>query len=195
MATTEIAWAGNFDCGQCGRKRLVGAEFSKAALERHRRDPSAPLKCKACVDTAAEAERVAAAARRQASDEAGTAEEHVCSACEQPLAAAMFNRNQLNKGPGKQRCQQCVADAEKAASSAGDAAYAERLASARTALARAEAAGTPAERLAASAHLSAIEAEKVTGLKPIKLRARGGGGGRRGSGRGGGRGGGGRASA
>lgn len=30
-------WTGSFDCSVCRRKRLVAAEFSKTAIERHRK--------------------------------------------------------------------------------------------------------------------------------------------------------------
>jgi hypothetical protein len=38
---------------------------------------------------------------------------HECVSCKQSLPSARFNKNQLrNKGPGKQRCQDCVAAGE-----------------------------------------------------------------------------------
>ncbi|KAG8470194.1 hypothetical protein KFE25_008615 [Diacronema lutheri] len=178
------AWAGNFECTACGRKRLIGSEFSKAALERHRRDPTAPLRCVACVEAAAAVERQAAADKQRlatADDAAGA--EHVCSACARSLPAAAFNRNQLSKGGEKQRCQTCVADAEQAAAADGAEKYAARLAAARQAMQRAEASGSAAEKVVAASAYSAIEAEKVTGLKPVVLgrgRARGRGGALRG---------------
>jgi len=51
------AWAGQFDCSQCQRKRLIAADFSKKALERHR--SGEVLRCKSCVGLAAEQEREA----------------------------------------------------------------------------------------------------------------------------------------
>ena len=51
-------WAGNFDCaGECARKRLIGSEFSKAMLEKKRKDANAKIRCKACVEAAAAKER------------------------------------------------------------------------------------------------------------------------------------------
>eukprot|EP01079_Euglenida_sp_SAG-EU17-18_P005757 gene5757-5690_t len=42
----QPSWAGNFDCTECGRKRLLGSAFSGKSLEKRRIDPKAPLKCK-----------------------------------------------------------------------------------------------------------------------------------------------------
>ena len=64
--TSSSQWSGNFDCtGPCKRKRLVGEEFSKKALEKYRRDGKA-LKCKQCVAAAEAAKRKAAQDRAEA---------------------------------------------------------------------------------------------------------------------------------
>ena len=35
---SEMAqWAGNFDCSECGRKRLIADEFSKKMLEKRKK--------------------------------------------------------------------------------------------------------------------------------------------------------------
>ena len=60
-------WAGAFDCaGECARKRLVGSEFSKAMLERRRKDATVPIRCKSCVEAAATREREQAHSRPSA---------------------------------------------------------------------------------------------------------------------------------
>ena len=41
----------------------------------------------------------------------------VCSACEKALPASAFNKTQLSKGEGKQRCRECVTSAEQAEAS------------------------------------------------------------------------------
>ena len=159
MSTPVVTekWAGTYDCSVCRRKRLTASEFSKKAIEKHRKEPEAPMKCKSCVEEAAQKERDAAASKAassaavagSSSADAG-ATEHECSACKKSLPAAAFSRSNLSKGPGKQRCSECVAEAEKANVNAGDKAYNEKLAAAKAAAAKAEATGTAAEKLATS---------------------------------------------
>ena len=189
-------WAGDYDCSVCRRKRLTASEFSKKMQEKHRADPKAALKCKQCVDKAAQAERDASAAKAAKAAPASTgasasagdgdgagagAASHVCSACEKALPASAFNKTQLSKGEGKQRCRECVTSAEQAEASGAAARQAEALRDAKTAAKRADAVGSTAEKLKANAALAAAEAELVTGLKPIVLgrgRSRGRGAGR-----------------
>lgn len=199
---TTDKWAGSYDCSQCRRKRLTASEFSKKAIEKHRAALDEPMKCKSCVEAAAQAERDAAQARRAvegltitavagtSADGGGTSsgggggggggaaatpEQHECSACSRKLPAAAFSRSNLSKGPGKQRCSECVAAAEKANLEKGDKAAQEKLAAAKAVAAKAEASGTAAEKLAAFSVVAALEAEQVTGLKPVVLgRGRGG---------------------
>lgn len=189
MSTPVVTqkWAGEFVCSVCRRKRLTAAEFSKKAIEKHRKEPDAPMKCKTCVEAAAQQERDVAASKTAASVAAvpageGLSEGHECSSCKNALRATAFSRSNLSKGPGKQRCLECVAEAEKANVTAGDAAFREKLAAAKAAAAKAEASGSVAEKLATSTAVAAIEAQRVTGLKPVVL-GRGG----RGRGRHGGR--------
>lgn len=165
----QQVWAGSYDCATCGRKRLLGEDFSKSALEKHRRDPTAALRCKTCVAGAAEAERLAAAQRQGAAASSSEQPLERCAQCARSLPCSSFNRSQLSKGADKQRCQECVALAEKAAISDGDERYAARLAAARVAMQHADAAGTPREKLATASAFAAIEAERVTGLKPVKM--------------------------
>ena len=42
-------WAGNFDCSECGRKRLTAQDFSKAQAEKFRKDEKFKMTCKNCV--------------------------------------------------------------------------------------------------------------------------------------------------
>lgn len=65
-------WAGNFDCsGPCRRKRLVGDDFSKKMLERHRKI-GADVRCKRCVAEVEAEERRAARERAEARTKAET---------------------------------------------------------------------------------------------------------------------------
>ncbi len=89
----------------------------------------------------------------------------------------------LSKGAGKQRCRECVEASEQAASSQGAVNQAAKIEEARRALQQAEIGGSAAATAGAAARLAALEAEKVTGLKPVIL-GRGGRGRGRGSWRG-----------
>ena len=62
-----------------------------------------------------------------------------------------------------------MAEAEKANVNAGDKVYQEKVAAAKAAVAKAEATGTAVEKLKANSALAAIQAERVTGLKPVVL--------------------------
>jgi hypothetical protein len=127
------------------------------------------MRCKACVAGAAELERLAAAQRQSAQDQPSAETLERCAQCARSLPHASFNRSQLSKGAEKQRCQECVAVTENTAVSEGEGIYAARLADARLAMQQAEASGTPREKLATASAFAAIEAEKVTGLKPVKM--------------------------
>ncbi|KAJ1448518.1 hypothetical protein M885DRAFT_538873 [Pelagophyceae sp. CCMP2097] len=172
-------WAGEFECCVCKRKRLTAAEFSKKMQEKRRIDEKASVKCKRCVEAEAEAERDAAAAKAKPAG-AATQDAYVCAACEKKLPASEFTKNQIVKGPTKQRCSPCVAKASTEDADASAAKQADALKQAREAFKRAEAGGSVAEKLVAASKLSALEGELVTGLKPVCLgkrgRGRGGGG-------------------
>ena len=65
-------WAGNYDCGICRRKRLVGSEFSKKALDKYRKSNGThSLKCKKCVAEQETRERELAASRRRSDNDNG----------------------------------------------------------------------------------------------------------------------------
>ena len=184
----------------------MGEEFSKKALERHRRgDGSAPLKCKKCVSEAEQAERDQAAARRKAAATAGSSDGAAGSTnsddetrrcvgkCNKTLSKSAFNRNQWSKGDGKSRCRECVEQSLQEESEQQSKLKEEKLVAARKKVEDAKKGGNAQMIIAAESELAALEAERVTGLKPMKMSAgrgggRGGRGGRYGS-RGRGRGG------
>ena len=117
-------WAGDMDCSVCRRKRLPASAFSKNMVAKRQKDVDAALKCKDCTEKQAQEERANAAAKAAAAattgDAAGTTSSdvasgdgHECAACKKTLPAQAFSRAQLNnKGPGKQRCGDCLAAAE-----------------------------------------------------------------------------------
>lgn len=162
------------------------------ALEKYRRE-GGKLKCKQCVQQGEEAERKAAAARRavtssststdQDDGAAQNQEKRKCSGgCNMELDYALFNRNQWNKGEGKARCRACVDEAVAKEQASQNQGKDEKLAAARQKVEMANASGNAQAILKAESELAAFEAEKVTGLKPVKMGGRGGGG--RGAGRG-----------
>jgi len=207
MSTPVVTntWAGTFDCGTCRRKRLMGEEFSKKALERHRKDgttttTTTPLKCKQCVAAAEQAEREQAQARRNqqtttaaaaataTTSEAVNEERRTCAGvCGKEFPQSLFNRNQWSKGEGKSRCRECVETAVQVEAALQRNSNEAKIAAAKENVETAKASGTASQIVAAESELAALEAEKVTGLKPVKLsfgRGRGRGSGGRGRGRG-----------
>ena len=184
----EAKWAGDFSCSTCGRKRLIAADFSKKQLEKRSKDLSASIKCKQCVESEAQTERAEAAARAaqkaatangspmDVSDPAADAatsssseEMLMCSSCKLSLRAGAFSRAQTFKGD-KRRCLECVSKAEQSEASAASARRDEELEAARKALKEVEAKGGSALEVAkAFAKVSALEGQKVTGLKPVVL--------------------------
>ena len=201
--TSSSQWSGNFDCtGPCKRKRLVGQEFSKKALEKHRRDGKA-LKCKQCVADAEAAERKAAQDRAEAKAKAAGASAGIgagsggdaakndgdapvtCAACSKSLPPSSYNRNQLSKPPGKARCRSCVEDAVAKEAEGVASSKKERLEKAQKDLEDAKRRGDTKAIIAAESVVAALEAEVVTGLKPVVLGKGRGRGGRWSSGRGG----------
>ena len=139
----------------------------------------------------------AAAARRQAaggsevtnSNSSNSNERQLltCKSCQQALDASHCNKNQWSKGEGKARCRACVDKAIQEESQQKEQATAAKLQAAKEKVAQAQASGNATAILKAESELAALEAEKVTGLKPQRM-GRGGGGrgrGRAGRGRGG----------
>ena len=209
MSTPVVTskWAGNFDCTVCRRKRLMAEEFSKSSLEKYRKTGQA-LRCKQCT-AKREQEKRAAAAREKADtvksvtvddDRDETNEKRTCAGpCHNSLSKDAYNRNQWSKPEGKSRCRECVEIAVKEESKQQNSKKEDKIEDAQKKIAnlRLSKTTTAQQIVAAESELAAIEAEKVTGLKPIKLGGRGRGTRRYGGGhgRGGSRGGSGRGAA
>ena len=148
----------------------MGSEFSKKALENYRKSGKA-LRCKLCTDEIAKAEQAEAAAKTTkvpaSSSEGGVGETTArCRACGKELSVDLFNKNQLRKGDDKRRCRDCVRLAEEEEKKKIEDTKAGKIAAAEAQLLSAR---TPAEQLKATAELSALQAETVTGLKPVVL--------------------------
>lgn len=187
MSTPVVTdkWAGNFDCSVCRRKRLVGSEFSKKSLEKYRKTRAA-LKCKKCVSQQEAEEREAAAARRtnkKSSGPTSSNECHTCVSCQKSLPETDFNRNQLAKKE-KARCRKCVEKAVQDEESGRKSSKDEKIGDLKKKMEQLSLSGNVAEKMKLESELSALEAEYVTGLKPIKLSAAGRGSWRRRAGRG-----------
>lgn len=195
MSTPIITnqWAGNFDCeGPCRRKRLMAEAFSKKALEKHRKQirgllnkPNIILRCKECVAEAERMEREAAAANQKKSPSApkngnGRTEEEnrKCGACAKELPQSSFNRNQWSKGHGKSRCRSCVEQSVKMEAQQQSRSKEDQISAAKKKVEQAKQSGFASAILAAESELAALEAERVTGLKPVCMAAGGRGGGR-----------------
>eukprot|EP00536_Pseudo-nitzschia_multiseries_P010009 jgi/Psemu1/306964/fgenesh1_kg.293_\ len=195
MSTPVITskWAGNFDCGVCRRKRLMADEFSKSAIEKHRKTGQA-LRCKQCTAKQEEEKRVGAKAKSGntvENDGDGKDEKRTCAgSCQKILSKDSFNRNQWSKPEGKSRCRECVERSIQEEAAQQKNAKGEKLEKARRKVQdlKSSKTATAMEIVAAESELAAIEAEKVTGLAPVKLGGRGRGTRSYGRGRGRGRG-------
>lgn len=154
------------------------------ALERHR-TTGAVLKCKTCTSTQEEKERVAAAAKAGTNTN-GNDETFKCASCKESLPLARFNRNQLSK-KDKARCRKCVENAVQEEERNRKSSKHDKLEEIKTKIKEMDSKGNVQERLKYESQLSALEAEHVTGLKPIVMGA-GRGSWRNRGGRGGGRG-------
>jgi hypothetical protein len=76
--------------------------------------PGKEIRCKACTQKAAEAERALAAETAKlrvvegGDDADAPAATHECAACKRVRPADAFSNKQLKqKGPGKQKCREC----------------------------------------------------------------------------------------
>jgi hypothetical protein len=118
--------------------------------------------------------------------------------CHKILTKDSFNRNQWSKAEGKSRCRECVERSVQEESTQQKNSKDGKIEKARKKVKDLSLSKTATAReiVAAESELAAVEAEKVTGLKPIRLGGRGGGSRRsgRGSGRGASRGGAGRST-
>jgi len=132
-----------------------------------------------CVQSAEEAERKAAAARQSLpTDKATLNEVRKCNLCQIEKGYSDYNRNQWNKGEGKSKCRVCVEKALAEESSQQATAKEQKLQEARAKVAAANKSGDKPTILKVESELAALEAELVTGLKPVRMSGRGGGRGR-----------------
>lgn len=200
-------WAGSFDCsGPCRRKRLMANEFSKRSMELYRRhgdDKTKPLRCIQCISAAATQERQSTAARPDTNNNhisglktttAATTESadliRLCAGpCGQNLPVSHYNKNQWNnKGGGLSRCKSCVEAAAALDLLQHQSQQNEQLYQARwrveqeASLLSLSGNKSSLALVQAESALAALEAQTVTGLKPIRMKSiqgsRGGGRGR-----------------
>ena len=149
------------------------------------------MKCKTCVSEAEVRERLAATLKVGDAKGKDDNETRKCVSCEKPLPYSAFNKNQWNKGEGKSRCRQCVEKSIILEEQKSKELKAAKIEEAKAKVEAAEASGNAIRKVQARAELAALEAEHVTGLKPVSGRKGGGrgrGGRRSNSGRGRGRG-------
>lgn len=186
MSTPVITskWAGNFDCTVCRRKRLMADEFSKTALEKYRKTGQ-PLRCKQCTTEQEQKERQQKQSAKETTTPNDNDETRKCAGlCNQTLPISSFNRNQWSKGDGKSRCRDCVEQSIQEELKQQEKQKDDKIEEARKKVEQLKlnkSTTTQRQIVQAESELSALEAEKVTGLKPIKLS---GGRGRGGRGRG-----------
>ena len=179
-------------------------------LERYRKHgDDGLLKCKRCVHETQETERAVAEAKQQqqhqqlavavaktttkGSKDDTTKEQQqrqqqdddeetrICAGCQQTIAMAWFNKNQWNKGAGKSKCRPCVDSAVALETTKQEEPKQERLQAAKRNVTVAQSSNNVLAILKAESELAALEAEFVTGLKPVKMSGRGGGSYRSGS--------------
>jgi predicted metal-dependent peptidase len=82
----------------------------------------------------------------------------------------MYNKNQWNKGDGKSKCRKCVDDMlAKEASEQNVSNMEDKLEKARAHVAAAQASGNVRAVVKAESELAALQAELVTGLKPVRM--------------------------
>lgn len=191
-------YAGDFDCSICGTKRMTAMSFSKSMVNKRLKNPQAEIKCRDCVENAANAERETSARKATAGtaddvENASDASPLTCSACKEALPLSSFSAKQRRKEEGA-RCMSCISKAEATERANQEKQNVDALADAQAQSAAAANGGTGSRFAAAIAETTA-EASLVTGLKPVKIgrgrggwRARAGGrGASRGAGRGRGR--------
>lgn len=174
MATpvTTTKWAGQYDCSTCHRKRLMATEFSRKRLDKFRQNPSMLLKCQSCVQEQQQQER--AASSRVSTTLVETNEmTRTCAACQADRPSRAYNRNQWNKKDS--RCRSCVELAEATAAQQLLQSKETKFQQAQKTLQEARVSGDSKRMVQAESVLAALEAERITGLKPTRVR-RGSGG-------------------
>lgn len=148
----------------------------KQALDKYRKDGT-KLRCKACVADVEETERNEAAAKRAVMLTVSN-ETRACAKCKESLGSIAFNRNQWSKGEEKSKCRSCVEKIIVGEELQKKQSYETKLANALASVEKAKCSGNTISLLKAESERAAIEAEKVTGLKPVRMNL-----GRRGRGR------------
>ena len=170
----------------------MAEEFSKNALAKHRKTGQ-PMRCKQCTAKQEQEERDKAKASSTATagtpdDTAAEEETRACAgSCQQVLPQSAYNRNQWAKGEGKSRCRACVEQSIQEEASQQSKSKQDKIEQARKQVEalKLDKKATPQQVIKAESELAALEAEKVTGLKPVKMSRGGRGRGRfGGSGRG-----------
>jgi Stc1 domain len=155
----------------------MATEFSKNALELYRKQDK-PLRCKQCVQEAAAQEReasVKASANAIASSSAAEADPgaeatRICAACQETRPQSSYNRNQWNnKKEGVSRCIRCIDAAAATEVTQSATALTAKLQAAEVAVEAAKRTGNTGKILQAESVLSALQAEQVTGLKPVRM--------------------------
>jgi len=163
-------------------------EFSKSNLDKHRKTGQA-INCKQCTAKQEQEKRTEAHNKNtdnKNNDDDNHDKKNCAGSCKQLLPKDSYNRNQWSKPEGKSRCRLCV---EKSISE--DEKQVRNNKEGKIDMARKKVedlklskSATAREIVAAESELAAFEAESVTGLKPIRMGGRGGGG-KRSFGRGG----------
>jgi len=133
-------------------------------LERFRKN-GGPLKCKQCTKAQEEKERQAAALKKPSNSSGPPSEPVTCS-----LDPSFFNRNQLSKGSSA-RCRSCVEKAIQKEESDRKSRKVTQMTEIRRKISEMDAKGDTWSKVRYESELSALEAEHVTGLKPISMKS------------------------
>lgn len=153
--------------------------FIRKSLDKYRKSNGThPLKCKNCVAEQETKERALAAAKMQSldnetfdstNDENQASNPVECASCKKQLSSSFYNKSQLSKGEGKARCRSCVEEAIANEAKQLKGAREQKIEEAKERVRIATERGNIAAKVKAEAELSALEAETVTGLKPVVL--------------------------
>lgn len=148
---------------------------NRKSLDKYRKSNGThPLKCKNCVAEQESKERELAAAKMQSVDNETFDENQAsnpveCASCKKQLSSSFYNKSQLSKGEGKARCRSCVEEAIANEAKQLKGAREQKIEEAKERVRIATERGNIAAKVKAEAELSALEAETVTGLKPVVL--------------------------
>lgn len=108
-----------------------------------------------------------AVAKRQSTGATSTQTEAACSSCKKTLPTSNFNRTQLKKD--KARCRKCVEKSVEQEEQSRKSTRQSKIDDIQQNIRKAEKSGNVQEKLKYESQLSAMEAENVTGLKPIVM--------------------------